>query len=215
MISQAEIMEDGDAVVSLRLCAYQNPDQLTGEHQFMRLEKCRKGRHMRNKLHKGGKFCDVTCNVKNQSVNVKWNDEIKQGFELPVTRYSRTFNGEVALSDDSNVLQAHPRYVYAFGAFALGSTDYDNWGLFKFDLENNKIDSYYQQDSVYLSEPIFVADPNGEKEDDGVLLSQAYFGHEQETKLLVLDATDMTVMAEVPTGNVAPLDFHGTFIVAD
>ena len=29
MISQAEIMEDDDTVVSLRLCAYQNPDQLT------------------------------------------------------------------------------------------------------------------------------------------------------------------------------------------
>jgi len=212
MISQAEIMEDDDAVVSLRLCAYQSSDQLTGEHQFMRLEKCRKGRHMRNKLHRGGKFCDVICNVKNQSVKVEWNDEINQGFELPVTRYSRTFNGEVPPSNELNVLQAHPRYVYAFGAFALGSQDYDNWGLFKFDMMKNEIDSYYQQDSVYLSEPVFVADPNGKEEDDGVLLSQAYFGHEQETKLLILDATDMKVIAEVPTGNVAPLDFHGTWI---
>ena len=79
-------------------------------------------------------------------------------------------------------------------------------------MKENKIDAYYQQDSVYLSEPTFVADPEGAKEDDGVLLSQAYFGKEQETKLLVFDATNMKVIAEVPTGQVSPLDFHGTFI---
>ena len=210
-ISQAETLEDGNSLVSLRLCAYKTPDQLTGEHQFMRMEKCRKSRELRNKLHKGGTFCDVICNLMDQSVKVEWNDQIQQGFELPVTRYSRTFDGELPHNGPTEV-QAHPRYVYSFGAYALGSQDYENWGLFKFDMKKNKIDAYYQQDSVYLSEPTFVADPEGVKEDDGVLLSQAYFGKEQETKLLVFDATNMKVIAEVPTGQVSPLDFHGTFI---
>lgn len=215
-ISQAETLlndeENGDAVVSLRLCAYETPDQLTGEHQFMRLEQCRKGRDWRNKLHKGGKFCDLVCNISNQSVQVEWNDQITQGFELPITRYSRTYNGELPPSLNSREQQAHPRYVYSFGAYAMGSPDYDNWGLFKFDLEENKIDSYYLEDSVYLSEPLFVPDPDGSNEDDGVLLSQVYFGREQETKLLVIDATNMKVLAEVSTGNRAPLDFHGAWI---
>ena len=215
-ISQAEIMlndeENGDAVVSLRLCAYETPDQLTGEHQFMRLEQCRKGREWLNKLHKGGKFCDVICNIRDQSVEVEWNDQIKQGFELPITRYSRTYNGELPPSLNSREKQAHPRYVYSFGAYAEGSVDYDNWGLFKFDLEENKIASYYLRGSVYLSEPVFVPDPNGSNEDDGVLLSQVYFGQEQETRLLVIDATNMKVMAEVSTGNRAPVDFHGAWI---
>jgi carotenoid cleavage dioxygenase-like enzyme len=212
-VSQAEATsDDDDAVVSLRLCAYDTPDQLTGEHQFMRLEQARKGRDMRNKLHEGGKFCDVVCNVKDQTVRMEWNDQIKQGFELPVTRYSRTYDGELPASANTSEQQAHPRYIYAFGAYALDSPDYDNWGLFKFDLQENRIDSCYQQDSVYLSEPMFVSDPNGKREDDGVLLTQAYFGRERETKLLVIDATTMKVVAEAPTGNRAPLDFHGAWI---
>lgn len=208
-ISQAEIVngqEDGGGVtVSLRLCAYNTPDQITGEHQFMRLEQAKKGRQWRNKLHRGGKFCDINCNLLDQSVKVEWNDEIKQGYELPVTRYSRAYGSEC-------ISAKHPRYVYAFGAFALGSQDYDNWGLFKFDLEENKVSSYYQQDSVYLSEPIFVRNPDGETEDDGVLLSQAYFGRESETKLLVFNARDMAVIATVSAGMRAPLDFHGAWI---
>jgi len=208
-ISQAEIVNDqegdGGVTVSLRLCAYKEPDQITGEHQFMRLEQAKKGREWRNKLHRGGKFCDINCNLLDQSVEVDWKDEIEQGYELPVTRYSRAFGSEC-------ISEKHPRYVYAFGAFALGSKDYDNWGLFKFDLEDNKVSSYYQQDSVYLSEPIFVPNPDGETEDDGVLLSQAYFGKESETKLLVFDARNMDVMATVPTGMRAPLDFHGAWI---
>ena len=215
-ISQAEsIVSDEESVallVSLRLCAYDTPDQITGEHHFMRLERCRKGKKWRNKLHKGGKFCDVICNAKDQSVEIKWNDEIQQGFELPTTRYSRTFNGDVPTTSDGKESQAHPRYVYAFGAYALNSQDYDNWGVFKFDLKANKIDAYYHQDSVYLSEAVFIADPLGVNEDDGVLLSQAYFGRNQDTKLLVLDAKTMKVIAEVSTGKRAPLDFHGAWI---
>ena len=208
-ISQAEIVndqeEDGGVTVSLRLCAYKTPDQITGEHQFMRLEQAKKGREWRNKLHKGGKFCDINCNLVDQSVKVDWNDEIKQGYELPVTRYSRAYGSEC-------ISVKHPRYVYAFGAFALGSQDYDNWGLFKYDLEENKVSSYYQQDSIYHSEPIFVPNPDGETEDDGVLLSQAYFGKDSETKLLVFNARNMEVMATVSTGMRAPLDFHGAWI---
>lgn len=215
-ISQAETVLDGqgtgDTLVSLRLCAYDTPDQLTGEHQFMRLEQCRDGREWRNKLHKGGKFCDVVCNLGDQSIRVEWNREIEQGFELPITRYSRTYDGELPPSANSRDEQSHPRYVYSFGAYALDSPDYDNWGLFKFDLQENRVESYYQHDSVYLSEPLFVANPDGLSEDDGVLLSQAYFGHEQVTKLLVIDATSMKALAEISTGSRAPLDFHGAWM---
>jgi carotenoid cleavage dioxygenase-like enzyme len=65
---------------------------------------------------------------------------------------------------------------------------------------------------VYLSEPIFVPNPDGQGEDDGVLLSHAYFGKEGETRLLVFDARDMSVLATVSTGMRAPLDFHGAWI---
>lgn len=212
-ISTAEtVLDNGDVKVSLRLCAYDTPDQLTGEYQFLRLEQARKGREFRNKLSRGGRFCDVKCNLSHQTAEVEWKDEITQGFELPVTRYSRSYGTALAPLSSCPSEQAHPRYVYAFGSYANGAEDYDEWGLFKYDLEENKVAEYYSEDSVYISEPAFVADPEGVEEDDGVLLTHAYFGRARETKLLVLDAKTMKVVAEAPTGNRAPLDFHGAWI---
>jgi carotenoid cleavage dioxygenase-like enzyme len=212
-ISTAELQDNGDNMVSLRLCAYKKPDQLTGEHQFMRLEQAKKGLDWRSKIDKGGTFCDVNCNLNSKTVQVEWKDEFQQGFELPITRYSRSYNGvDICPDSPSSEEQMHPRYVYSFGAYALGSPDYDNWGLFKFDLEENQIAGYCHHDSVYISEPVFVADPEGTREDDGVLLTHAYFGEERQTKLLVLDATTMNVMATVATGSRAPLDVHGAWL---
>jgi len=206
-ISTVEDNEDG-TTVSLRLCAYSTPDQLTGDNQFLRLEQARKGKKWRNKIHKGGKFCDLVCNLRDQTVQVQWNEQIEQGFELPITRYSRSYGGV----DTTQQQNQHPQYVYSFGAYANGSPEYDSWGLFKLDLKENKVAACYQQDSVYLSEPAFCANPKGKHEDDGVLLTQAYFGHKRETKLLVLDARTMKVLAEVSTGIRAPMDFHGAFV---
>lgn len=42
--------------VSFRTCAYETPDPLTGEHQFMRLEQARKGKEWRNKLDRAAVF---------------------------------------------------------------------------------------------------------------------------------------------------------------
>ena len=145
-----------------------------------------------------------------------YNGVITQGFELPITRYSRIHGSSSSStsSPDSNeiVNKSHPRFVYAFGAFALGSKDYDTWAMFKFDTEKWKVDSYYFEDSMYLSEPAFVPDPEGTQEDDGVILTQAFDGKKKETALLVLDAKTMKVKATVWTGTRVPMDFHGAWI---
>jgi carotenoid cleavage dioxygenase-like enzyme len=210
-ISAVEDLSNNDEntgqTVSIRLCAYKTPDILTGENHFMRLEKClgEGGKENRNRISKGGTFCDITCNLKDGSVQVDWKEELKQGFELPVTRYSRS-SGKDALTS------RHPRYVYSYGAYANGSEEYDSWALFKFDMEKLCIDACYQQDSAYPSEPIFVANPDGSTEDDGVVLSQIYDGIRRETALLVLDAKTMEVQATVWTGQRSPMDFHGAWI---
>ena len=207
-ISAAEDLSRNDQhKVSIRLCAYKTPDIITGEHQFMKLDQCtgENGKEGRDLISKGGTFCDVTCNLKDSSVTVEWKDDIQQGFELPTTRYSR--------SSGNDALRAkHPKYVYAYSAYANGSNEYDSWGLFKFDTEKNCIDGTYQQDSHYVSEPIFVADPDGNDEDDGVLLSQIFDGNKLETALLVLDAKTMKVLGTAWTGQRSPMDFHGTFV---
>jgi carotenoid cleavage dioxygenase-like enzyme len=191
-------------ILSIRLCAYKTPEILTGEDQFMRLEKCQGSTENRNRISKGGTICDITCDLDQNTVTVRWMDSIRQGFELPTTRYSRHYG--VCRPD-------HPRFVYAFGAYANGSPDYDDWGLFKFDTQTESIAAHYQEPSTYVSEPIFVpTSEDGVEEDDGVLLSQIYDGNRRETALLVLDAKNMKVLAKAFTGQRSPMDFHGAWI---
>ncbi len=180
---------------------------ITGEDHFMRLNNCQKGKEFRNRIPKGGAFCEITCNLKTKTVGVNWKGtESAQGFELPTTRYSKA-------SGKSALISTHPRYVYGYGTYADGSDEYDSLGLFKYDTEQKDwgVVASYSSDSVYVSEPLFVPDPNGEHEDDGVLLSQIFDGKKSETALLVLDASNLSVLATAWTGQRSPMDFHGTW----
>jgi carotenoid cleavage dioxygenase-like enzyme len=252
--STAEYKDDrtGDQQVSIRLCAYKTPDIITGEDQFMRLERCRSssspgssssGKEARIRLSKGGTFCDVICNIKKQTVAVDWKPMPgNQGFEFPMTRYSRAHGppshavreksstSTAALTNNnrnkSPPTNKHPRFVYGIGHYAFGSDEYDSAALFKFEPETGQIAASYSSDSRYFSEPIVVADPktaasanrgdDGSKEkeedDDCVVLSQVYDGIRRETGLLVLDAKTMQPLAEVWTGRRSPMDFHGVWV---
>lgn len=213
--------EDGKAVVlSLRLCAFKTPDMITGENPYMRIDLCQKGKEWRNRIPKGGQFCDVVCTLPSSSskkqaeaatVSLHWRDHIAQHFEMPTTRYSRA-HGAGALSD------RHPRFVYAMATYVEGSDEYDAFGLYKYDLEMNGnkggVAAFYRQDARYVSEPVFVVNPAGTSEDDGILLSQMYDGIRRETALLVLNAQTMKEVACVWTGNRSPMDLHGVWIPA-
>lgn len=201
--SVSERNERGQVQISVRLCAYRNADMICGEHHFMRLDQARKGADLRNKITKGGQFCDIIGNLDTNKVRVEWMDSIKQGFELPTTRHSRDFRTSI---------DSHPRYVYAYGAYADGSTNYDDWGLFKYDLEQKKIDSSFIRPLLFPSEPIFVADPQGKDEDDGVILTQVYDGARNETGLFVLDASNMEMLATAFSNHRSPMDFHGGWV---
>jgi carotenoid cleavage dioxygenase-like enzyme len=65
--------------------------------------------------------------------------------------------------------------------------------------------------NCYPGEPVFVADPTGTAEDDGVLLVQVFDGVKKETFLLVLDARDMSELSRCYTGIAGGMSFHGSF----
>jgi carotenoid cleavage dioxygenase-like enzyme len=202
--------DKGEEQVGIRLCAYHTDDVLSGDDQFMRLERCQSSKEARNRITRGGTFCDVVCNLQTKHVGVQWRPiGYGQGFELPVTRYSRSFGPNASF-----VSKQHPQFVYAYGTYALGSDQYDSWALFKFEPEKGTIAGVFRRESVYVSEPAFIANPKGSSEDDGVLLSQVYDGNRQETALLVIDAKTMKVLAEAWTGNRSPMDFHGGWFPA-
>lgn len=195
---------DSENSVRIRLCAYRTPDIITSEDHFMRLEQCQVSREARNRISRGGTFCDVICDLASHKVQVRWISTGRQGFELPTTRYSRQ--------------PGHPKYVYAYGAYFGGSDEYDDWGLIKFEPdqpdEEKRIAAYFREDSVYPSEPVFV--PFGDdSEDDGVLLSQIYDGKRRETALMMLDARTMKVLCKLWTGQRSAMDFHGWWYSKD
>ncbi|OQE26268.1 hypothetical protein PENSTE_c005G06503 [Penicillium steckii] len=61
-------------------------------------------------------------------------------------------------------------------------------------------------------EPIFVADPNGTSEDDGVLLSVVLDGVQGTSYLLCLDARDMKELGQAHVNGVVGFGFHGQHV---
>lgn len=99
-------------------------------------------------------------------------------------------------------------YRYVYGVGLAGDAVFDR--LVKIDAESG--DSVVWQESGCLAgEPVFVADPEGSAEDDGVLLSLVLDGSAERSMLLVLDARDMSELARAEISRPVPPGFHGNF----
>lgn len=92
--------------------------------------------------------------------------------------------------------------------------DFDS--LVKLNVRNGE-EKVWEDTEFICSEPIFVASPDGEKEDDGVIVTiLIHKTNSKQLALLVLDASTMQEMARVnftASGTVTP-SFHGQFICA-
>jgi beta,beta-carotene 9',10'-dioxygenase len=69
----------------------------------------------------------------------------------------------------------------------------------------------WSQLGCYPGEPVFVARPEAESEDDGVLLSVVLDGAAERSFLLVLDAANLAEVAQAEVPHHIPLSFHGQF----
>jgi beta,beta-carotene 9',10'-dioxygenase len=58
---------------------------------------------------------------------------------------------------------------------------------------------------------VFVARPDAEREDDGVLLSVVLDARSETSFLLVLDASDLSELARAEVPHHIPFGFHGQF----
>jgi carotenoid cleavage dioxygenase-like enzyme len=66
----------------------------------------------------------------------------------------------------------------------------------------------------FPGEPVFVARPEAEREDDGVLLSVVLDAHAGRSLLLVLDAANLSELARARVPHHIPFSFHGQFVRA-
>jgi len=119
------------------------------------------------------------------------------GFEFPSTNYKRV-NGRA--------------YRYAYGAA--------NWpeagqayasAVVKVDLDTGAATSFSDLPYVF-GEPLFVARPHGEDEDDGVLLTVGSACDADSSVLAIVDARTMTPVARATVASAIPLGFHGSFV---
>jgi len=119
------------------------------------------------------------------------------GFEFPSTNYKRV-NGRP--------------YRYAYGAANWPEADHSYASaLVKVDLETGKSSAFLDEPYVF-GEPLFVARPHGEGEDDGVLLSVGSARDDESSVLAVIDAASMTALARARVPSAIPLGFHGSFV---
>jgi carotenoid cleavage dioxygenase-like enzyme len=116
------------------------------------------------------------------------------GLELPRINYRRC-NGQP--------------YRYAYGAgFTTGGNFLDQ--IAKVDLERGETRTW-AEDGTYPGEPVFVANPDGVEEDDGVLLSVVLDAGAGSSFVLVLDAGDLHELARAGVPHHIPFGFHGQF----
>ncbi len=117
----------------------------------------------------------------------------EQGIELPRINYGRCNERPY-------------RYVWGNGNGAGGWIEQ----ILKIDTTGGETLSW-SQPACYPGEPVFVARPEAEHEDDGVLLSVVLNAEEGRSFLLVLDAAGLGELARAQAPHHIPFGFHGQF----
>jgi beta-carotene 15,15'-monooxygenase len=100
------------------------------------------------------------------------------------------------------------RYVYAMSM----DQPVTGWahGVMKLDVETGEV-SEFADGGDYFGEPVFVPDPDGTREDDGVVLTVALDPEADRSRLLVLDGHSFGERARATLPHAAPFDFHGRY----
>ena len=104
------------------------------------------------------------------------------------------------------------RYRYAYGVGIAGSENPSGWldQIVKLDVDGGE-HLFWHEAGVFPGEPVFVARPGAQAEDDGVLLSVTLDPSTATSFLLVLDARDLSELARARVSQHIPWHFHGHF----
>jgi beta,beta-carotene 9',10'-dioxygenase len=98
------------------------------------------------------------------------------------------------------------RYVWGIGVGEGGWLQ----RIVRGDLESGTTTAWAEP-GCYPGEPVFVARPEADGEDDGVLLSVVLDSAAERSFLLVLDAADLSEIARAEAPHHIPFGFHGQF----
>jgi carotenoid cleavage dioxygenase-like enzyme len=104
------------------------------------------------------------------------------------------------------------RYLYASSLRRPGEPGFLDQ-LAKVDVESGAVQSWHEE-GTYPGEPVFVRAPDGDGEDDGVLLSVVLDARQGTSFLLVLDAHDLAEIGRAHVPQHVPFGFHGSYFRA-
>lgn len=119
------------------------------------------------------------------------------GFEFPSIHYKRVSGRS---------------YGFAYGASDghLAGGAYTS-AIVKVNIETGVSTSFSNGTHIF-GEPLFVARPGGDAEDDGVLLTVGSAQNAESSALAVIDARTMALLASAEVRSSIPLGFHGSFV---
>jgi len=128
------------------------------------------------------------------------------------------------LSINNNYNAKNYCYIYGIAYHANGSTRYEDMGIVKINIctaqsvlsgslpASTPTLTLFSKLNVYLGEPIFVPNVGSTVEDDGHLLVVSRDGNDNKSKLLVIDAKSMTLVASVTAPFPLMFEFHGAYL---
>merc|ERR550519_2633237 len=99
-------------------------------------------------------------------------------------------------------------YCYAYGQAIV---DVRRQYLVKKNVCDSTEDKIWYKEEHYSGEPIFIPNPDGSSEDDGVLLVIVLDGATQLSYLLLLDGQSFETLAEARLETFIPMSIHGSW----
>jgi carotenoid cleavage dioxygenase-like enzyme len=179
--------------------------------------------HFVNAFEAGGElFADLTAYADANIVRALYLDPLRRGDPIPAAelrRYRFSGSGGTATFERiGDVSFELPRtaygaaagrpYQYTYGVSSGGDGFSDR--VLKIDVRGGASSSWAEADT-FTGEPVFVARPGAEREDDGVVLSLVLDAARARSILIVLDAASFAERARVVLPHVVPFGFHGQF----
>lgn len=105
-------------------------------------------------------------------------------------------------------------YRFVWGSTGAATTAFSPpQGIIKIDLHGDCAPIVWlPEPHQFAGEPCFVPRNQEAPEGDGFLLTILFDAHQRESKLLVFDAADLSLISSVPLGAALPHGLHGTFL---
>ena len=120
---------------------------------------------------------------------------------------------EIPMLNTVDFPMINENYVGYKNRFAYGWVSIDYWRqtLVKKDLENSMNDKTWSRPSHYPGEVFFIPNPEGEGEDDGVVVTVVFDGKKEQSYILLLDGKTFEEINYSYLPHNVPFTFHGNW----